>query len=267
MSARLLAIVTEPLQGSEPIAELRHGAGGNGAEVRLVVPAVEETAFRHLMGDVDEPAHHAEEVLAASLATLRRQGISASGAVGDADPVLAAQDALRQEPADEVLIFEHGGNRAPWFENGLFERAQEELEPPLRMVVVEHDGSGDHVVDVERAGPGTEALEAGHEVGGAYFPGMSRSDFAGIVIGIVGTIVAAVLAAAGAVDASTVSGWHAAAVLIAIGIALVNMAHVVGLTLFESVRYRGGFAHLFHVASLTLTPAAVLINLLILIFA
>lgn len=265
--SRVLAIVTEPLSGSEPIDELRHGTGGDGAEVRLVVPAVEENAFRHLMGDVDEPAHHAEEVLAASLATLRRQGIHASGAVGDPDPVLAAQDALRQQPADEVLIFEHGGSKAPWFENGLFERAQEELEPPLRMVVVEHDGDGDHVVDVERAARGTEDLGTEHEVGSAYFPGMSRSDFAGIVIGIVGTILAAILAAAGAVDASTVSGWHAAAVLIAIGVALVNMAHVVGLTLFESVRYRGGFAHFFHKASLTLTPAAVLVNLAILIFA
>jgi hypothetical protein len=264
---RLLAIVTEPLSGREPVEELRRGAGGDGGEVRLVVPAVEETAFRHLMGDVDGPAHHAEEVLAASLATLRRQGISASGAVGDSDPVLAAQDALREQPADEVLIFEHGGKQTPWFENGIFERAQEELEPPLRMVVVEHDGSGDHVVDVERAARGTEDLEAGEEVGSAYFPGMSRSDFAGIVIGIGGTIAAAILAAVGAASASTVSGWHAAAVLIAIGIALINMAHVVGLTLFESVRYRGGFAHFFHKASLTLTPTAVLVNLAILIFA
>lgn len=265
MTPRVLAIVTEPLSGSEPIEELRRGA--DGAQVRVVVPAVEETAFRHLMGDVDEPTHRAEEVLTASLATLRRQGIEASGSVGDSDPVLAAQDALREQPADEVLIFEHGGKQAPWFENGLFERAQEELEPPLRMVVVEHDGGGDHVVDVERAGRGTEDPEAGHEVGSAYFPGMSRSDFAGIVIGIVGTILAAILAAAGAVDASTVSGWHAAAVLIAIGVALINMAHVVGLTLFESVRYRGGFAHFFHTASLTLTPAAVLVNLAILIFS
>lgn len=265
--SRVLAIVTEPLNGKEPIDELRRGVGGDGAEVHLVVPAVEENAFRHLMGDVDGPAHHAEEVLAASLATLRQQGISASGAVGDPDPVLAAQDALRQGQADEVLIFEHGGSHTPWFESGLFERAQEELEPPLRMIVVEHDGSGERVVDVERASRGTEDLEAEHEVGSAYFPGMSRSDFAGIVIGIVGTILTAVLAAAGAVDASTVSGWHAAAVLIAIGVALINMAHVVGLTLFESVRYRGGFAHLFHNASLTLTPAAVLVNLAILIFA
>jgi hypothetical protein len=41
------------------------------------------------------------------------------------------------------------------------------------------------------------------------------------------------------------------------------MAHVVGLTLFESVRYRGGFAKMFQRLSLVVTPTAVLVNLII----
>jgi hypothetical protein len=265
MTSHLLAIVTDPLNGHEPIDELRRG-DPDGVEVRLVVPKVPETRFRDLMGDVDEPAHHAEDVLAASLATLRQAGVRASGQVGDSDPILAAQDALREAPADEVLIFEHGGEVTPWFEDGLFERAQQSLEPPLRMVVIEQDGAGEgHVREVERAGRGTENFAAEHEVAEGYFPGLSRGDAAGIVVGIVGTILAVILAAVGAADANTVSGWHAAAVLIAIGIALLNMAHVVGLTLFESVGYRGGFSDFFHRLSLVLTPAAVVANLLILL--
>ncbi len=63
------------------------------------------------------------------------------------------------------------------------------------------------------------------------------------------------------------TGWDAAAIGIAIGVALVNMAQVVGLVLFESVRYRGGFAKLLRTLSLVGTPLAVLANLLILIFA
>lgn len=267
MTAHLLAILTDPLEGHEPLDELRRD-DPDGVEVRLVVPKVPDTRFRDLMGDVDEPAHHAEEVLAASLATLRRAGVRASGQVGDSDPVLAAQDALREAPADEVLIFEHGGDDTPWFEDGLFERARQSLEPPLRMVVIEpgDDGEG-HVGDVERAGRGTEDFAAEHEVGASYFPGLSRGDAAGMAVGIVGTILAVVLAAVGAAEANTVSGWHAAAVLIAIGIALLNMAHVVGLTLFESVGYRGGFSDFFHRLSLLLTPAAVVANLLILLLA
>jgi hypothetical protein len=86
------------------------------------------------------------------------------------------------------------------------------------------------------------------------------------VIGIVGTIVAIVLAAAGAAGGQ-VTGWHAVAIGIAIAIALVNMAHVVGLTLFESVRYQGGFAKFFRTLSLVGTPLAIFVNLLILLFA
>jgi hypothetical protein len=261
---RLLAIVTDALEGPEPIEEIRRQGNGDGVEVRVIVPAVEATVFRHTLGDIDEPKREAAERLRASLDSLRRSGVSASGEVGDPDPVQAAEDALREAPADEVLIFEHEAGQARWFEEGLFDRARESLEPPLRMVVV-HSGEadGDHVVAVEEAGRGIERHDE-DEVGLAYFPGLTRSDLAGIVVAIVGTIVAAVLAAAGP---GPDSGWGAASILIAIAIALVNMAHVVGLTLFESVRYRGGFAKLFHTLSLVGTPVAVLANLLILLLA
>jgi hypothetical protein len=59
-----------------------------------------------------------------------------------------------------------------------------------------------------------------------------------MVADIFGTIVAAILASAVAVDNGEVTGRAAAAILIAIGIALVNVAHVVGLTLMESVRLK-----------------------------
>jgi hypothetical protein len=264
-SHRVLAIVTDPVEAGEPIEEIRRGAeAGSGVEVRVVVPAVEETAFRHLMGDVDGPAQHAEATLAATLAALRKSGFDARGSVGDADPVLAAADALREQPADEVLIFEHAGEQARWFENGLFERAQESLAPPLRMVVVEsHEGAPDQVVEIEEAGPGIAPREE-KEIGSAYLPGLTRADFAGIVAGIVGTIVVIVLAAAAAGSGSA-TGWNAAAIGIAIFTALVNMAHVVGLTLFDSVGYHGGFAKFFRTLSLLGTPAAVLANLLILV--
>lgn len=266
-SHRVLAIVTDPVDGQEPIEELRKGSEGSEIEVRVVVPAVEENAFRHALGDIDGPAKRAEETLHATLAALRERGVDAWGSVGDADPVLAAEDALRDQPADEVLIFEHDGEHALWFEDGLFERAQESLEPPLRMVVVEGlDGSGpEHVIAVEAAGPGI-AHHAEKEVGSAYLPGLSRADFAGILAGIVGTILVIVLAAA-ATASGPATGWNAVAIGIAIFTALINMAHVVGLTLFETVGYRGGFARFFHTLSLVGTPSAVLANLLILVLS
>jgi hypothetical protein len=44
------------------------------------------------------------------------------------------------------------------------------------------------------------------------------------------------------------------------------MAHVVGLLLMESVRYRGGFAKFFRTLSLVGTPLAIVINAAIAIF-
>jgi hypothetical protein len=267
---RLLAIVTDELEGPEPIEEIRRAGDGDGTEVRVVVPAVEATSFRHTLGDIDEPKREAQERLRAALESLDENGIEASGGIGDPDPVQAAQDALLEAPADEVVIFEREAAQARWFEEGLFERARESLEPPLRMVVVHTgDADGEHVVAVERASAGTEDAD-GSEVDipiSHNMPQVPRGELAGMVIGILGTIVAIVLAAAATAEADSEAGWNAVAIGVAIAIALVNMAHVVGLTLFESVRYHGGFAKLFRTLSLVGTPLAVLVNLLVLLFA
>lgn len=263
----LLAIVTDALEGPEQVEEISRQANGDGVEVRLIAPAVEATAFRHTMGDIDEPKREAEERLRISLETLRGSGVSASGEVGDPDPVQAAQDALLELPADEVLIFEHAESQARWFESDLLAKAQETLEPPLRLVAIETDkDDSTHVVDVEKVGRGTKQPDESDEVGSAYLPGLTRRDLAGIAIGIIGTIVAIVLAAATGSGAGPESGWKAVAIGIAIAIALINMAHVVGLTLFQAVGYRGGFAKFFRTLSLVGTPLAVLANLLILLF-
>jgi hypothetical protein len=270
MPRRVIAIVTDELHGSEPLEQLQANANGDGVEVRVVVPAVEASPFRHTMGDVDEPKQQAEERLKRNLKVLQRSGVTVSGEVGDPDPVQAAQDALLKAPADEILIFEHPEGEMEWYEKGLYERAQESLEPPLRLIVLESgsDQSPDHVVDVEETGPGLVNPIADKEVaGGAYIPGLTRSDFAGMIAGIFGTIVVAILAAAVASGSGHESGWEAVAILIAIGISLINLAHVVGLGIMESIRYRGGFAKFFRRMALTLTPLAIVVNTAILIFA
>lgn len=269
MARRLLALVTNDPLGSEPLREIRaNGARDRGDELdlRVVVPAVEASAFRHTLGDVDEPKRDAEARLRRVLDELSVNGIDAGGEVGDPDPIQAARDALLKAPADEIVIFEHEGDQARWFEEGLLEKAEAGLDPPLRMVVLRSDQDGiEHVVDVETVGAGSRDPAEGHEIGSAYIPGLSREDFAGMASGTFGTIIAAILAAAVAVDNGEVAGRAAAAILIAIGIALVNMAHVVGLTLMESVRYRGGFAKLFRYLSLIGTPLAVAVNAVLLL--
>lgn len=268
MAHRVLAIVPDGIHGEEPVDEIRKAGDGDGFELRVVVPAVEANAFRHTMGDIDEPKAEAEERLRGVIEELRRRGIEAAGEVGDPDPVQAAQDALLKAPADEVLIFEHEESQARWFEQGLFEKAQAGIDPPLRIVILHGDADGtEHVVEVEEAGRGTLDPMEGHEFGASYGAGLSRADFAGMFAGIFGTIIVAILAAAVAAGSGDKTGVQAAAILIAIGVALINMAHVVGLLLMDSVRYHGGFAKFFRYLALVGTPAAVVANLLLLVLS
>jgi hypothetical protein len=70
MSHRVLAIVTDGLHPREGAEEIRRH--GEDVELRVVVPAIEESPFRHALGDVDEPRREATERLAETLAALRR---------------------------------------------------------------------------------------------------------------------------------------------------------------------------------------------------
>lgn len=260
-AARLLVVALDEIAGPELIAELRRRLPeGASAEVMVIAPAVEQTAFRHALGDVDSAAPEARQRLQASLEALELGGIHALGEIGDSDPVVAAQDALREFLADEVLLVAHAESEARWFDNGLFERAQEELRPAVRLIAISHE-DGDpspHVARVRESGPGRRpSPSAKHDLSiSANLPRFNRGDLVGIVIAIVGTIVTAILAAGGPPSDSAAG---AAQILIAIAVALINMAHVVGLLLFESVHYRGGFQRFFRDLSMTATPLAVLV--------
>jgi hypothetical protein len=265
----LIAIVTPAFGSRESVEALkREAADGGGAEVRLVAPAVEMNPLHHTLGDIDHPRVEAQKRLDEALAATKAGGVEiATAEVGDPDPVQAAQDALLVKAADEILIFAHADGAKEWYEGDLWKHAEDSLEPPLKLVVV--DGGPDskeHVVDTETSGRGYVNPDAGHEVGSAYLPGLTRGDLAGMTFGIVGTIVVVVLAAVAAAGGAA-TGWRAVAIGIAIAVALVNMADVVGTLLMESVRYRGGFAKFFRDISLIATPVAIVVNLLIVLLA
>src|SRR6478609_4411968 len=129
--ARILVLATDELTGPELIEEFCDRLRNVEAEVMVIAPAVEKTHFHHALGDVDTAAMEAGRRLETSLDELRRAGIPALGEVGDSDPIVAAEDALRVFAADEVLIVAHADDQARWFEDGLFERAKQELRPAV----------------------------------------------------------------------------------------------------------------------------------------
>lgn len=259
---KVLVIATDALEGVGLVDELAEGRPPEELEVAVVAPVVEQSALKQTAGELEPARERAERRLEARLAELRSAGVAAFGMLGDTEPLLAAEDALRSFPAEEVMIFERPGDQSRWFEDGLFERAQERLEPPIRMITIEAEPAGGEPVAEQRAGHGTvEPGRSERQVGlDPYLPSFEAGDLSAIVVGVVGTILAFVFFAAGP---GTASGAGTAAGLIAGAAALINIAHVIGLILFESVRYRGAFRRLFRAITFVYTPLAALANLVI----
>ena len=269
---RLLVISPPAVDGKRLREEIERRAGERSAEVRLIAPAVTESKLKAAMGDVDEAMDEARERLEQTLEGLRGDRVEADGLVGDADPLVATEDALGTFPADEVLIVTHSGDKAEWFEEDLFDRAAERFEPPLIHVELGANGA-QPLAETEESGAGMQPdePEEGEMELSRNLPPFSRRDLLGIIVAIVGTIVLALLAAnvgqssqgggAGRISAHTFS--DAARILIAIGFALINLAHVVGLVIFNSQEYRGPGREWFSNLSLYGTPLAIVVSLLL----
>jgi hypothetical protein len=260
---RLLIVAAEEISGSELRDAVAEHIGERDAEVRLIAPALTESGIEHAMGDVDAALAAARERLEHSAAELGRAGISAETAVGDSDLRLAIQDALQTFDADEILIIAHrdGG---PYLERKGIEEAERDFEPPITELFVERPADAQaRVAEVEHVDAGQRRADPGEEeTESRNLPPFSPRDLLGIVVAVVGTIVLVVIAASGGDDLSGLSS-QSVQILIAGGMGLINLAHVVGLTLFQAGPYRGFGRGLFANLSLYGTPIAIVISLLL----
>ena len=135
---RILVVANETVGGRALLAELRARSQGRRSEIFVVVPALTSSRLQHLAHDVDPALAEARERLNRSLAAMSGAGLEARGRVGDHhDPNTAIEDALREFPADELVISTHPPERSRWLESGVVERAREEIPLPLTHVVVD----------------------------------------------------------------------------------------------------------------------------------
>jgi hypothetical protein len=114
-------------------AVLRPRLEGDIDEIRVVVPVVQQGFFDWLAND-EKAASEAEEE-AGRLADALPEGTESS--IGEADVMLAIQDALAEFAADEVVVALHPQDEAPFAERV----AQSDLRPsiqgvPVRVLVV-----------------------------------------------------------------------------------------------------------------------------------
>ena len=269
--SRVLVVAAETIAG-DPIAERIHRElEDENVELMVVAPALTGSALKHAMGDVDEARHVAEERLADSIDELSESGEEIRSDVVDSDPLLGIDDALATFPADRIILVTRPEDDSRWLEGDLFERARRKFHQPIVHLEIDAEADG-AIVEEHDKERGVEAPpDAEFEPGSKNFPPLSKRDIAGIVVAVVGTVVAVALAATSGGDQIQrdgpdrgvgSDGSSVFAYIVAGVIALANVAHVVGLLLFEAVRYRGGWARAFSWISLVGTPAAIVLILI-----
>jgi hypothetical protein len=135
---RILVLANETVGGRALLAELENRCKGRNSEILVVVPALTSSPLEHWASDVDRALDEARERLDASLAAMERTGLRARGYVGDHhEPNSSLEDALRDFPADEVVISTHPPHKSRWLERGVVTRARREVPLPITHVVVD----------------------------------------------------------------------------------------------------------------------------------
>lgn len=155
---RLLVIANETCTGRELFEEMRRRVDGADADVLVVAPAL-TSRIHYWMSDEDEGIADAGRRLEGSLERCADAGVRARGALGDADPLQALDDAVRTFDPDEVIIATHPDGASNWLERGLVAQARERFGVPITHVVVDAAGDESHVVARERADRAAPARE------------------------------------------------------------------------------------------------------------
>ncbi|MDX6601422.1 MAG: permease [Solirubrobacterales bacterium] len=133
---RLLVVANETVQGEALLDEIRERCRDRQCEIRVVTPALASSRASHWASDVDEAIELARQRMELSLIAIKQLGLKAKGEIGDSDPNVAIEDALRVFAADEIVISTHPPERSRWLEHGVVDKAKEQIDLPITHVVV-----------------------------------------------------------------------------------------------------------------------------------
>jgi hypothetical protein len=134
---RLLVIANETVGGKALLDEIRDRSRNRDSEILVVTPALASSRAAHWASDVDEAIELARQRMELSLIAIGELGLKAKGEIGDSDPNVAIEDALRVFSADEILISTHPPERSRWLEHGVVDQAREQIDLPISHVVVD----------------------------------------------------------------------------------------------------------------------------------
>lgn len=132
----MLVVATVPVEGDVLRDRVRDHAG-DGAEVRIVAPASDLSPLQWLATDEDEAREEAASIAEEAERAVEPEARVVGTEVGDTDPVQAIEDALRQFPAEEVLVVTRPGDEAGWLEEDAAAEASERFGVPVTHLVLD----------------------------------------------------------------------------------------------------------------------------------
>lgn len=132
---RVLVVADESCTTDAFLSAVTAHSEGRALDVYVIAPSLGSRLARWTG---DEGAYtEADRHLNDTIGALRRGGVSARGRIGAHDPLQAADDALREFPADEILFVVHGSGAENWLEQGVVGLAGDRYDVPVGHVVVE----------------------------------------------------------------------------------------------------------------------------------
>lgn len=134
---RVLVVADDACTPDALRAAIGEHAGARTTEAFVVAPALGSRLSRWTgdQQDYDKATEHLESTLRA----LEEIGIEAHGHIGSKGPIQAADDGLREFPADQLVLVVHSAEGQRWLEQDAVDAARERYDIPVTPIVV--DGS------------------------------------------------------------------------------------------------------------------------------
>jgi nucleotide-binding universal stress UspA family protein len=133
---RVLVLANETVGGQELLSAISTLAISQKTTFLVVCPAL-NSRLKTFTSDEDPAREAAQARLDATLARLASVGIDAQGEVGDGDPLVALDDAVRTFGPNEIVISTHPPGRSNWLERGVVDSARARYDAPVTHVVVD----------------------------------------------------------------------------------------------------------------------------------
>ncbi len=133
---RVLVVANETVGGEELMNAIGELAVAGRTRFYVVSPAL-NSRLKTWTSDEDPARLAAQQRLEATLERLSSLDVEAHGKVGDVDPLVAVEDAVRSFRPQEIVVSTHPEGRSNWLERGVVSALRERYDVPVTHVVVD----------------------------------------------------------------------------------------------------------------------------------